>query len=514
MAKKTDYFSSFCKISKAFGSTLKKDDLLDLIVQSAIDSLEAKAACLFLADEEKGLSVPVAQKGLSDDYLHAEPMKIETVIRDLMAAGGYIAFPDATSDPRLDHHGAKKAEGIASILVVPVMVQNRGIGVLSLYTAKRREFSDDEVAFLQALADQGGIAIQHARLYERINQNADLYFRLAASINSSRELNQIFHTLSAEIGEAFNMKAVSIRLYNPETKRMELAASHGLSKTFLDKGPISAGKSQVVSEILAGKTVIIEDTSTDTRLQYPEESRREGIVSVLVVPIQSQDKVIGELRLYSAVKRKFPDHIIKMLTALAHQGGVAIEKEQLLRRIRMNSEIFNDLAVAMDSTLDVKQILHTLSADVADVFGVKGVSIRLLDEDKKTLRLVTSYGLSETYLDKGPLYAEKNISRALQNRPAVIRNIAESRDVQDPEALAAEGIAALLTVPINAREGVIGVMRLYSETVRDFTEDDVILAMALAHQGGLAIQNASMYLKLQEDKKDLEEEIWSHRAWF
>ncbi len=514
MANKTNYFSTFCKISKAFGTTLKKDQLLDLIVQSAIDSLTGKGACLFLADEEKGISVPVAQKGLSEGYLHAEPMKIENVIKDLMAAGGYIAFPDATSDPRLDNHEAKKAEGIASIVVVPVMVENKGIGVLTLYTARRREFSDDEIAFLQALADQGGIAIQHARLYERINQNADLYFRLAASINSSREMKQVFHTLSAEIGEAFSMKGVSIRLYNPDTQMMDLVASHGLSQMFLNKGSISAEKSEVVTEILAGKTVVIEDVGTDPRLQYPEESKREGIVSALAVPIQSQDRVIGELRLYSGVQRKFPDHIVKMITALAHQGGVAIEKEQLLRRIRMNSEIFNDLAVAMDSTLDVKKILHVLSSDVAEVFGVKGVSIRLLDEDKKTLHLVTSYGLSEAYLEKGPLYAEAALAEAMKNKPVVIRDVAASREIQYPEEMAAEGIAALLTVPINAREGVIGVMRLYSETPRDFSEDDVILAMALAHQGGLAIQNASMYLKLQEDKKDLEEEIWSHRSWF
>lgn len=513
MAKKTDYFQTFCSISKAFGTTINKDQLLDLIVQSAIDSLEAKAACLFLADEEKGLSVPVAQKGLSDRYIHAEPaMKIETVVKELMAAGGYIAFSDAATDPRLDNHEAKKAEGIASILVAPIMVESKGIGVLALYTATRREFSDDEVAFLQALAEQGGIAIQHARLYERINQNADLFFQLAANINSSRDLKQVFHILSAEIGEAFSMKGVSIRLYNSDTKMMDLVASHGLSEAFINKGPVSAEKSEVVAQILEGKTVIIEDVGTDSRLQYPEESRNEGIVSALAVPIQSHDKVIGELRLYSGVKRKFPDHIVKMINALAHQGGVAIEKERLLRRIRMNSEIFNDLAVAMDSTLDVKKILHILSSDVADVFGVKGVSIRLLDEDKKTLRLVSSYGLSEQYLNKGPLYAEKTVT--IHNKPSVIPNVAESKDVQYPKEMAEEGIAAILTVPINAREGAIGVMRLYSETPRDFTEDEIILAMALAHQGGLAIQNASMYLKLQEDKKDLEEEIWSHRAWF
>ena len=50
--------------------------------------------------------------------------------------------------------------------------------------------------------------------------------------------------------------------------------------------------------------------------------------------------------------------------------------------------------------------------------------------------------------------------------------------------------------------------------LREFTEDDIMLTVAMAHQGGLAIQNASMYLMLQEDKKDLEQDFWSHRLWF
>ena len=64
MTKDKDFFKTFCKVSKAFGTTLGKEDLLNLIVQSAIDTMDAKAACLFLSDEEKDIFVPVAQKGL------------------------------------------------------------------------------------------------------------------------------------------------------------------------------------------------------------------------------------------------------------------------------------------------------------------------------------------------------------------------------------------------------------------------------------------------------------------
>jgi len=65
MPREIDYFKTFCKISKAFGTTAKQDELLKIIVDSAVESMNGKAACLFLADERQDVFVPAAQSGLS-----------------------------------------------------------------------------------------------------------------------------------------------------------------------------------------------------------------------------------------------------------------------------------------------------------------------------------------------------------------------------------------------------------------------------------------------------------------
>lgn len=322
MTRKNNYFKTFCKISKAFGTAFKKEKLLNLIVQSAIDTMDAKAACLFLADEAKDVFVPVAQDGLSENYLHASPIRVKKIV-DEIVKGGYLAFPDATRDPRLENLEAKKAEGIASILSVPVMVEDKAIGVLSLYTGEPRNFSKDEINFLSALADQGGIAIAQARLFERINQNSTLFFDLASSINSSLDIKKILHILSAEICEALDMKGVSIRLINHKTGDLDIVATYGLSEKFLNKGKVSAEKS--IAQALEGETVVIKDVATDDRLEYREETVKEGIVSMLCVPIKSREEVIGIMRLFSGVKRDYPQDIIMLVNALAHTGGLAIQ---------------------------------------------------------------------------------------------------------------------------------------------------------------------------------------------
>ncbi len=330
MVTRKDYFKTFCDISKAFGTTRSTDDLLALIVDSAINAMDAKAACLFLSDPKKDVFVSVAQKGLSENYLHAEPGNAREIV-DTIVKKGHLVIKDATTDPRVENHDAKKAEGIASILDVPVTVDNRAIGILALYTAEPRDFTTDEIDFLSAMADQGGMAIQQARLLDRIQQNTALFLELASKINSSLDITKILEFLTEETCKALGMKAASIRLLNPETGEQELVTTYGLSQAFIDKGPVLAKKS--ITDTVKGKTVVISDVATDKRLQYPKETVAEGIRSMLCVPIKSREKVIGMLRLFSAEKRKYPNDVIMLVEALAHTGGLAIQNASMYLRL-------------------------------------------------------------------------------------------------------------------------------------------------------------------------------------
>jgi GAF domain-containing protein len=331
MTRETDYFRTFCKISKAFGTAATKNELLDLIVKSAADSMGGKAACLFLADERQGIFVPTAQTGLSDNYLHASPLKARKIVAALEKEG-WLAFPDATSDPRLENHAAKKAEGIASLLTVPVKVKNRVIGVLSLYTAETHDFQTDEIDFLCALADQGGIAIEHNRLLRRMNKNAMLFLELASNINSTLDIQKVLGNLTENICDTMGMKGALIRLMDEDTGSLKLVASHGLSDAFLEKGAITS--TETAARALKGETIVISDATTDERIRFKDAMKSEGIVSMIVTPILARDKVIGVMRLYSGVQREFPSDLMVMVEALAHQGGLAIQNASMYLKLQ------------------------------------------------------------------------------------------------------------------------------------------------------------------------------------
>jgi GAF domain-containing protein len=305
-----------------------------LIVASAVETMQAKAACLWLTDEASGEFVAVAYTGLSDEYFKLKLLSQKIV--DVLSKEGYLHARDATTDPRLEAHDAKKKEGVASLLMVPVRVEDRIIGELCLYTSETRDFTNEEIEFLRAMADQGGIAIDNARLLERMQKNTELFLNLTSNINSSLDIRKVLHILTEETCEALGMKGVSIRLLNQDDGNLELVASYGLSEAYLNKGPVSAEKS--LSDALKGQTVVIADVANDKRLQYRQETLAEGISSMVCVPIKSKEEIIGVMRLCAGGHRAYPEDFLILVNALAHAGALAIQNASMYLVIQQDKK--------------------------------------------------------------------------------------------------------------------------------------------------------------------------------
>jgi len=328
MPRRIDYFKVMCDLTRAFGTARNRKELLDLIFHRAIDTLQGKAACLYLVEPGKEELVPVAQTGLSESYFRSRKSRLARKIVPLVLKKGFFFSPDAAADSRLEFPDAKKAEGIAGILAVPVMVKGHNIGVFCLFTAAPREFSEEERKFLVFLAQQGGGVMEHARLIDQLRNETKLLFDLAVNLSGSLDVREILRAMSTDIAVALGVKGASIRLLDEEQKTLELMASYGLSEKYLQKGPVSARKS-IVQALNGQKPVVIQNAATDPRVQYRKMNKEEGIVTILAVPIKTKEKVIGVLRLYSGVPRDFTQDETMLVTALAYLGGLAIQNASL-----------------------------------------------------------------------------------------------------------------------------------------------------------------------------------------
>src|SRR5260370_25463939 len=150
-------------------------------------------------------------------------------------------------------------------------------------------------------------------------------YQAALAFSSSLELQEVVQTVVTKITKTMRVKACSLRLLDKRTGQLKLSANYGLSSGYLAKGPVDVEHSPIDSEALQGKTVIIYDVSTDSRFQYVEAARREGIYSVLCVPLEVHGGAIGIMRVYTRECCTFHDDDIQFLTVLTRLPALAIE---------------------------------------------------------------------------------------------------------------------------------------------------------------------------------------------
>jgi GAF domain-containing protein len=128
---------------------------------------------------------------------------------------------------------------------------------------------------------------------------------------------------------------------------------------------------------------------------------------------------------------------------------------------------------------------------------LKAATIRLIAENKGKLELKAAHGLSQSYLERGPLDDELATYYIRQGEPVVIPDARKDIHTLYHKEARAEGISSILAVPIIVQDEIIGIMRLLTEEIRYFSTVDINFAMAVAEQSGVAIQRALDYSKLQ-----------------
>ena len=155
--------------------------------------------------------------------------------------------------------------------------------------------------------------------------------------------------------------------------------------------------------------------------------------------------------------------------------------------------IFEKVGNAFNSSLKAEQKLEQVAQAVVEHLDLKGCHFRLLSRDQQILEDVASFGLSEEFLGKGPVDAEKSVSEALDGTTVMVEDCASDPRIQFPKEFTEEGIVSLLTVPLRVRGQVIGVMRLSTKERREFTEQELRLIETLAAFSTSAITHSMFH---------------------
>lgn len=163
-------------------------------------------------------------------------------------------------------------------------------------------------------------------------------YELAAKVNSAGTPDTVLHYVVKKVAQILGAKGVSLMLLTPDKKQLLHTVAYGLSDWYIGKGPVSVDKS--IGVALEGKPVAVFDAVGDPRVQYQEQAGKEGIASILSVPIMLREEIIGVMRVYTGERYHFTDDDSYFVGATANLGAIALENARLYESVEQEYDEF------------------------------------------------------------------------------------------------------------------------------------------------------------------------------
>lgn len=331
----TDFLAPFVEVSRAMCDGADSYTVMHLIARRITETLGLKGCFIKLKAESGDLLEMVSSYGFTEHFLFFDPKRAPDGLC-FRLPDALICFPRLEDETVTPEQEAMMIEGIRAGAVVPIEIEREVVAMVGLFASAPREFTRTEISFAEALAGGGILSILSDRRLqqniERESQYLKSFQEISSTINSTLNIGQVLDLVVTKVTQALGGKGTTVRLLDPKTHHLYLANSYGLSKQYLDKGPVDSQRS--IAENLAGRTVVVDDVFSDPRLQYPAETAEEGIRKLLSIPLLVRGKVIGVLRVYTGERPPFTERELNFAAIVAQQCALAIENARIYQRVK------------------------------------------------------------------------------------------------------------------------------------------------------------------------------------
>jgi signal transduction histidine kinase/putative methionine-R-sulfoxide reductase with GAF domain len=316
---------------------------------------------------------------------------------------------------------------------------------------------------------------------------------ISKAIASGLYLEDVLRLIVTVTANLMDSKICSLWILDEKDQKLKLKATQSISEEYLKERSLAMGEGVVGHVALRNQPMAIFNVLKEPLYKEKELAKKEGLVSMLSVPMCIKDRVIGVINCYTSYPHSFSKSEEEMLTTVANQAAICIENSGLME------------------TLDIDEILRLVLEGVTKNVGFDRARLYLVNEKRNVLECKMAVGIDEERI--------KGIVLRLNPEDSIVaRSIFEKQPFIIPDAIKDPrvnpiikekfNLHSLVVIPLLAREKALGVIAAdFINPNKNINKEALESLMAFAQQAGLAIYNAFMYQELKTFSQQMEEKI-------
>jgi PAS domain S-box-containing protein len=494
-------------IASVLNSTLELEVVMDRILENIGRVVPSLTASIMLL--ENNFARPIRHRGFVERGLGAwyeslqldcrtipnKRRAIETglpqLIRDTDLETDWITFPETA--------------WIKSYLVAPIRTNKETIGFISLDHDQPGFFQERDAEKLMAFANQAASAIENARIFQEESRRAKIIQALSEIANviaTTRETDIALDDIAQRSLNLLKARNVAVYLLQDDEKTLKIVTAKGYYQKELLSHTIQIGEGITGNIVETGRAEIISETANDPRkirvASTPESDTQ--LETMMSAPLILREKSIGALNAWRLRSNGiFNEMELDILVGIAHQVSVAIESGRMFEEISRRAQESAAIAKVgrdISSTLKLDIVLERIASYARELLRTETSAVYLAVENTNELKAIAALGTDADQIKNDPLLLGTGIlgNIALQKSGEIVNDT-----MYDPRGITIIGTETtpfehIMGVPILLKDQLTGLLAVWRVGKgQDFKQTELNFLTSLAHQAGIAIENARLF---------------------